>query len=672
MLSRLTFRNKIIALPALATGGALVILLVTVVLGRRSATELRLIETGYGPSLATSQALEAVLSGVQRRLHDAVAASDSTMLKGADERAESFSAEVKKAESNPVVDVAELRRLQTTFDAYVALARRTSQALLAGQMGEAVTASMRDMTTGYNALKESLEARTARDRAAISSAFERTRRGEQMMTYSIVGILIAVVVLMTVVSSLIIRNVIATLNGISNAATRISHGDIDQKITHTSVDEIGELAESFRAMIVYIRGIAAAADGLARGDLTVQIAAQSKDDVLSGNMARATDTLRALVTETGTLIEAAREGDLSRRGRPDAFEGVYAELVRGTNEMLDELLRPINEGSDVLQQLAARDLTARMSGSYAGNHEAMKSAINGAMQNLDEAMTEVASSSEEVTLASERIGASGQALASGAAQQATSLQDVASSLQELASMSRQNASSAQEAKTLTEAARESAGQGVASMERLTAAVDRMRASSEATAKIVKTIDEIAFQTNLLALNAAVEAARAGDAGRGFAVVADEVRNLAMRSAEAAKTSAGLIEDGSRNAESGAAINREVLVKLQEIALQVNRVGEVMSEIATASVQQKHGVEQINGSMASMSGVTQQVATNAEASAKAGEQLAHEFTRLRKVVDGFRVSRSLAVVEPLRGEPRGPKNDGRAMRGVKAFRSTSGR
>src|SRR5690606_8450005 len=127
------------------------------------------------------------------------------------------------------------------------------------------------------------------------------------------------------------------------------------------------------------------------------------------------------------------------------------------------------------------------------------------------------------------------------------------------------------------------------------------------------------------------------AGKGFAVVAEEVRSLAMRSAEAARQTSDLIEQSVRSAESGVTLNGEVLAQLMEIATQVNRVGEVMGEIAAASEQQSDGVEQITTAVEQMNGVTQQVAANSEESASAAEELSGQAERVRQLVSSFQLS-----------------------------------
>jgi len=160
-------------------------------------------------------------------------------------------------------------------------------------------------------------------------------------------------------------------------------------------------------------------------------------------------------------------------------------------------------------------------------------------------------------------------------------------------MTRTNADNASAANTLMTEAKNIVSQAGVSMEKLTHSMQEISKASEETSKIVKTIDEIAFQTNLLALNAAVEAARAGDAGKGFAVVAEEVRNLAMRSAEAAKNTANLIEEAVKNSENGVAINAEVLKNFEDITEKINKVSQVVAEIAAASEQQDQGTGHIN-------------------------------------------------------------------------------
>lgn len=204
-------------------------------------------------------------------------------------------------------------------------------------------------------------------------------------------------------------------------------------------------------------------------------------------------------------------------------------------------------------------------------------------------------------------------------------------------MSNKNLASAKEARSLTEGARAGADMGVDRMQRLSEAINRIKTSADSTARIVKTIDEIAFQTNLLALNAAVEAASAGDAGKGFAVVAEEVRNLAMRSAEAAKNTAALIEESVKNAEGGVNLNKEVLCSLHEINSQVRKVSEVMAEITAASDQQVQGVAQIVTAIDQINEVTQTTAANAEESASTAEELSSQAAEMQTLVSNFHLS-----------------------------------
>jgi methyl-accepting chemotaxis protein len=184
---------------------------------------------------------------------------------------------------------------------------------------------------------------------------------------------------------------------------------------------------------------------------------------------------------------------------------------------------------------------------------------------------------------------------------------------------------------------ESAARGLDSMHNLSDAMDRIKQSSDQTAKIIKTIDEIAFQTNLLALNAAVEAARAGEAGRGFAVVAEEVRNLAMRSAEAAKNTADLIEGSVKSANCGVEANRQAERALKEIPGQVQRVSVVMNEIVLASEQQNTGISQVNAAVEQMNQVTQQSAAGSEEMASVAKGLSVEADEERDLVASFQLS-----------------------------------
>jgi methyl-accepting chemotaxis protein len=239
--------------------------------------------------------------------------------------------------------------------------------------------------------------------------------------------------------------------------------------------------------------------------------------------------------------------------------------------------------------------------------------------------------SVQVVGAAAQVSSSSQSLAEGANEQAASLQETSSSLEEMASMTKRNAENSQKANELAKQARSAADKGVGDMQAMSAAMEAIKTSSDDIAKIIKTIDEIAFQTNILALNAAVEAARAGEAGMGFAVVADEVRSLAQRSAQAAKETATKIEGAIARTAQGVGINQKVAAALNEIVTKARQVDELVAEVAGASHEQTQGITQINVAVGQMDKVTQSNAANAEESAAAAEELNAQAEAMKESV-----------------------------------------
>ena len=229
------------------------------------------------------------------------------------------------------------------------------------------------------------------------------------------------------------------------------------------------------------------------------------------------------------------------------------------------------------------------------------------------------------------ISQSSTTLAEGASEQAASLEETSASLEEISSMAKRNADSARRANELTRQTRTAADAGTKDVEAMNHAMDAIKASSDGIAKIIKTIDEIAFQTNILALNAAVEAARAGEAGAGFAVVAEEVRALAHRSATAAKETADKIDDSVAKSRHGAEVCAKVATGLKEIAAKSRQVDELVSEIATASSEQTQGIEQLNMAVSQMDKVVQASAARAKEGASVAQELISQSTALERNV-----------------------------------------
>ncbi len=279
--------------------------------------------------------------------------------------------------------------------------------------------------------------------------------------------------------------------------------------------------------------------------------------------------------------------------------------------------------------------------------------VSPLVKKLAQVASKLSTGAEQLNAASGEISSSSQQMAEGATEQAATLEETSSSLNETASTTRINAESAKEANQMSAEVSALANQSKAAMTRMTEVIGKIKNSSDETAKILKTIDEIAFQTNLLALNAAVEAARAGEAGKGFAVVAEEVRNLAQRSAEAAKSTATLIEESQANGDEGVRTSSEVAEALNQAIDGVAKVTELIAKVSGASEEQAKSIDLVNSATGEMDKATQAIAANAEESAASSEELSAQANELAGIVNEMK-----AIIGNVKSE--GSQHDGPAF------------
>jgi methyl-accepting chemotaxis protein len=486
-------------------------------------------------------------------------------------------------------------------------------------------------------------AKKAEENKAVLAGFVANAEKQTSGAIRTMAIVLVVLIGLGIAAILVIsNNITSPLSKLQTTADAISKGDLSQDTNYNRKDEIGTLADSFGKMLDGLKDKTNVAEQISRGNLEIDVNVTSEKDALGHAMINMLKSLAEVNGELVTLSQAALDGKLDIRADVSKHQGDYGKIVSGINGLMDAVATPISEVGAVLEKAAVKDMTARVKGEYKGQFAEFKDNVNTTIGALEEALFQVSEAVVQVSSASGQISSGSQSLAEGASEQASALEEVSSSLEEMSSMTKQNADNAGQANHLSKNARESAEKGNVAVQKMNEAIERIKTSSDQTAKIIKTIDEIAFQTNLLALNAAVEAARAGEAGKGFSVVAEEVRNLARRSAEAAKDTADMIEESTTNAENGVLISEEVANLLKEIAEGASKSNELVAEIAAAANEQAQGIEQVNTAVSQMDKVTQQNASNSEESASAAEELNGQAVELQRMVAEFTLSENYRV------------------------------
>lgn len=314
----------------------------------------------------------------------------------------------------------------------------------------------------------------------------------------------------------------------------------------------------------------------------------------------------------------------------------FGHLANQFKEMQRYLKSVVSDIDFLLGEIGQGYFNVHSKIEYVGNFAPIWDSIDNIVVNLSGTIKDINVSAEQVSAGSDQISAGAQVLSIGATQQAGSIVELSSAISTISKQITTNAKSAAEANEIASTAGMAIEESNSQMREMVGAIEEINTNSMEIAKIIKTIEDIAFQTNILALNAAVEAARAGTAGKGFAVVADEVRNLASKSAEASKNTAAMIENAVNAVQRGTKISEGTANSLENSVGNVKSVVSMLDQISLATKDQAQSIEQVNRGLDQISNVVQANSATSEQSAASSEELSAQAQILKGMVGKFQL------------------------------------
>ncbi len=475
-------------------------------------------------------------------------------------------------------------------------------------------------TSMLSAITQSLDDMATATQAKLDQAWTRL---------AVIGVLLGLLLALCVVSWRGVQNRIAKpVVALKSALDVMQAGDFSQPIpAPASPDEIGALSGALEAY--------------RENALSLEASRRDRELAMLADSQQAANVQR-LLGEVSVIVSAAQNGDFSGRASVGDVGGPLGDLVSGINEINAVVNGATSEFSDVLQAIAAGDLTHRVDTAYRGRFADLKGAINDTVDRLSSTVKTIQLTSADVGLAAREINMGADDLSKRTEDQASSLEETAATTEELAASVKATAQASRQAAAIATEAMEAAQNGGAIAGQAVDAMARIETASTKIADIIRVIDDIAFQTNLLALNAAVEAARAGDAGKGFAVVASEVRTLAQRSSSAAKDISALISSSNSEVGEGVKLVRQAGEALEQILSASRKVASTIAEISAASGEQASGIDEMSQAVAHLDEMTQQNAALSEQSAASAGSLSGKIAQLNDLVAAFKTGPDAGV------------------------------
>ena len=501
---------------------------------------------------------------------------------------------------------------------------------------------------------EAFRIREAEGTAAVVRNARDTMSTAQTSTYAAIIIGTFVAITLGVYNS---RSISRNVGSITNLTQAFMQGDLRQRSSLNSQDEVGTLAANFNAMADRLQEMINS-EATARRNLEdtiaeyvqfIEVVAQGKlNDRLT--IARNADPNEPLI-KLGSNLNQMVGGlaDMTRRIE-DAAEG-----ERATREALQAT---VDEYVQFVESVAQGDLTHRIT--LNGNTKERSQQLIRLGENLNKmvnGLSDMAVQTREVSVkissaTAEILAATTQQLASTTEQDAsisqtsTTASEVLATVSQTAERAETVARTAQRSLEVSQKGQEVVRESVEGMQtirhQVEAIAENILALSEKTqqiGQIIASVNDIAEQSKLLALNASIEAARAGEDGKGFAVVAMEVRNLAEQSREATEqvreilgeiqqatnTAVMATEEGIKGVDIGQSLINRAGQTIADLANVIRESAQSATQIAASTHQQTVGMDQLSAAMAAI----RQASIQTTASVQQAERSAQDLNSMSR-------------------------------------------